>query len=536
MTGFDRLILAGSVLLAVAGCEGRVSLGARCESTAECPAGLSCTAGRCRAGCATERDCEEGRRCLEGPGGVGICSTEPEDRCASVSDCLDPLFAACTGGRCQTACTRDAECAGGVCVEGSCVERRAVQAQTSVAAVALGAGARGEVGSRSFVLPDPSIAATDLTFGSDPRFSDVDVVLEDPATAGAWSVHVATMRSDSALVGRPMLVDVDLSGGVATRTFVNELPGSDTTSVAAEAMGEGGPAYFWVVETPDPPSSPDYPLRFAFYQRGTGDLQSMGTMDERTRFPAQAALASGMGATRDQPSWGTRVVETGASFYMAVGPSGGAGSQVNLPVGASSGEPVDARGTRRAFLFRLADGSLHLGRLTGDDILDGAVQDLRARSSCAPGIADRSVLQEGNYVLATCSGAIVELRRIRCSTIDDLRPCELEQWLQLPQASAPSEVLIEPLRAGVAVLSRTSAGVDGQIVPDDAMDASAAIGFEQLLPASYRVNAVTDFELRHVAATTAWREGAAVIVLAGLYHDLNDVGQIRLGVVDVEAL
>jgi hypothetical protein len=466
----------------------------------------------------------------------------PEEACMVVADCGDDAFVACRQGRCETGCSDDSACAGGVCVEGSCQERASLQDDEAAARVGL--GAPGTLWTRSFVVPDPEAPSEALTLRTDPAHADLDVVAE--ASGDLWALHVATLRTGPGtptVVGMPTVIDVDVTEGVPTRSFVTEHAYRGATSVAAEAMGAGPPAYLWTIEEPEPPGSDLQPLAFAFYGRGASLLQPMRTEVTENRFPPDAALASGLGVMRDQPAWGVRVVEGAESFFMAVGPSAGAGTQVNLPVAAAERGALEARGTRRAFLFRLADQRLALARLVGtnlverpdESMLTGAVSDLDASSSCTPGIADRSALQEGNYVVATCSGAIVELRRLRCSLADALAPCVMTPWLQLPQDRAPVEVTLDPLRGGVAVLARSEAGVSAQLVPDDAAEGTAASGLGSLLPASYRVNALTDFVLQHVATTTATSAGRSVLAAAGLYVDDNDVAQVRVGIVSFAA-
>ncbi|MFO0708213.1 MAG: hypothetical protein U0353_00150 [Sandaracinus sp.] len=83
-------------VLSVAGCESRVSLGARCESSAQCVAGLRCQLGRCRAECVSAGDCAGGALCVGEP---GVC-TVPEDTCATAC----PEGFVCTGTLCEYRC------------------------------------------------------------------------------------------------------------------------------------------------------------------------------------------------------------------------------------------------------------------------------------------------------------------------------------------------------------------------------------------------------------------------------------------------
>lgn len=111
-------LVVGSLSVS-SGCETRVALGERCESDAQCPAGLSCTVGgRCRVGCTTSRDCGEGERCLADPTtAVRACSLATD---VCTTDCEAGLE--CVAGQCQTRCATDADCPDAYCgPSGACL-------------------------------------------------------------------------------------------------------------------------------------------------------------------------------------------------------------------------------------------------------------------------------------------------------------------------------------------------------------------------------------------------------------------------------
>jgi hypothetical protein len=56
------------------------------------------------------------------------------------------------------------------------------------------------------------------------------------------------------------------------------------------------------------------------------------------------------------------------------------------------------------------------------------------------------------------------------------------------------------------------------------------------VPREYRVDALTDYTLAAWSASTAWRDGAGVLVIAGLYADDNGIAEVRIGVVEVTAM
>ena len=113
-TGFVALSLALSLA-----CEAGASRGASCARSTDCSAPLVCALGHCRSECRQTRDCEVGARCLVEPAtGVGVCSIEEVDDCASVA-CRSGFV--CSGGQCVNACAAIPRCPDGVCVDGACV-------------------------------------------------------------------------------------------------------------------------------------------------------------------------------------------------------------------------------------------------------------------------------------------------------------------------------------------------------------------------------------------------------------------------------
>jgi len=534
-------LLCAPAALPVA-CESRVSLGSTCAVPGDCPGELSCLAGRCRVECATSRDCEEGRRCLRAASGVTACSTAPDDSCRSVEDCADPTFSLCVESRCQTACVEDAECAGGDCVRGGCVERASPDSD-QVGTIALGSPSRTTTVVGSVVVRAPDGFRRALVLAQDVGFSDVGVVVEDTGAAGPWSVHVATMQrlrvaSERVDFGVPTRVDVELSGLLMTHSSWESMAGSDATSVAAEPMGDGRPAYYWVIGAPDPEGSDDAPGRFAMFARGAEPAMTMST-SFTTRFPAQAAIARGLGDAQDGPGWGFRVVDGASSEYQVGGPMGGAGSEAHVSLEAGNG-PVDAEGSVRSFVLREQSGRVRFVRLQGPELLRAASFDLVASSSCAPGLTDRFVLAAGNYVAATCDGPVVTLHNIACPSAESrgLDPCTITSWLTLTEPVAPSGVSLETWPGGVVVVTRDDRGAHVRPLSDEATPETVASSprYESVLPSSYRVNARLDFRLVRAASNAASREGASIVALAGLYLDEdNDLAEIRIGVFEVTA-
>lgn len=528
------LTCLGALAVSSLGCESRISLGARCASQAECPLELSCSYGRCRETCTSATECGADRRCLAGADGVRVCSTAPDDTCVRVEDCGDPAFARCVNARCQTTCTEDAECAGGDCVLGGCVERASMD-ETEVGRVALGAPGPMQVAVGSFAIADPDGAGEPLTLEHDDGFAEVGVVVEDASSSGEWAVHVATMQRTATERGKPTRIDLETVGVTPLRTSVTTLDGSDATTVAAEPMPDGTPAYLWLVETPDDPLSLDRPGQFAFFMHGTEINQTMSTDSPSRRVPGRAFLARGFGSAFDGPAYGLRMVDGATSEIQVTGPGAGGADVLRIPVDDDLGR-LDTAGTARAFVTRTSDGTVRFVRLAGTENLMGASFEM-GRSTCAPGITDRGVIAEGTYALATCEGARTTVWRIVCPTGDSraLLECAVSTQLTIEEPEAPSALELETLPGGIAIVSRDAAGVHVRLVSDEATSSASSVFYDAVLPVSYRVNALTDYALEHFAANSATRGGASIVALAGHYVDDSGIAQVRVGVLDMAA-
>ncbi len=529
-------VVAALVLgVVVLGCESRVSLGTQCSTGADCPVELTCSVGRCRSTCTSATQCGEGRRCLRGASGVSVCSTAPDDSCVRVEDCVDPAFSRCVNGSCQTACSEDAECAGGDCVLGGCVERALVD-QSEVGRVALGAPGATDVSVGSFVIADPDGGGEPLTLEHDDGFADVGVIVEDASSMGQWAIHVATMQRTATERGKPTILDVDVDGVMPLRTAIATFDGSDATTVAAEPMPDGRPAYLWLLETPDAETSDDRPGQMAFFMRGTDGTQPMNNGGNfAQRMPGRAFIARGFGMAFDGPAYGIRVVDGARSEIQITGPGAGGDLAFRMPIEGDSGR-LETAGTSRAIALRTRGGEVTFLRLAGTEDLMGASFAM-GTSTCAPGITDRDVIAEGTYALATCEGARVTVRRIVCPTGDSraLLECIVSTQLTIDEAEAPSAVELETLPGGVAIVSRDGAGVHVRLVSDQATSSATTVRYEAVLPVSYRVNALTDYALEHVAANGASRGGASVVMLAGHYVDDSGIAQVRVGVLEMAA-
>lgn len=526
-------IVVVGLLLGVLGCETRVSLGARCASDSECPESLRCSVGRCRSSCMAASDCGQGRRCLRGDDGVNVCSTLPDDSCTRLEDCGDPGFSLCVNALCQTACTSDLDCAGGVCVSGGCAEQPDVDAR-SVGEVALGGTAASTTRVGSFVLVDPDAPEVALTLDVTEDLRDIAVVVEDASSEGLWVSHVATMQREGSERGVPTRIDADHRGIVATRTAVTMLVGAEASTVAAEPMPNGQPAYLWLMR--EPFASPTYPDTFARYVWGSGGTEGMsGGGNTTQRIPGRAFIAAGFGESGEGPGWGFRVVDDGVSEIQTNGPM--AGHEVaRVALEATDTGRVDAVGSFRAYVVRSGAGTVRFVRLVGNERLEAAAFVLDRPSSCAPGLTDRNVVRAGNYVIATCDGANILLHTVTCAAAGSgLEPCVIAPALTIPERMPPIAVSLETWPGGVVLVVEDAEGLHVRPILQSAGMLRSTLRYDGVVPLEYRVDALTDFRLAAWSANTAWRDGAAVVVVAGLYADDNQIAEVRVGVVEVTA-
>lgn len=113
-------VCGAAFLLFVTACAPRVLLGEPCIYASDCPAPLSCLAGRCRNECVTSRDCPPALECVNVGGSVTACRVPQDDGCAGDDGCTAPLR--CIDGSCVEACTDSNTCVTeNVCDEGTCV-------------------------------------------------------------------------------------------------------------------------------------------------------------------------------------------------------------------------------------------------------------------------------------------------------------------------------------------------------------------------------------------------------------------------------
>lgn len=109
------------VLAAALGCESRLAVGASCALTSDCPAPLTCLAGRCRSACRDFRDCAYPLECVGVGGDVLGCRVAEDGACRGAADCQPPLE--CIGGACEQPCTHSIDCAPGlVCDPDRCAQ------------------------------------------------------------------------------------------------------------------------------------------------------------------------------------------------------------------------------------------------------------------------------------------------------------------------------------------------------------------------------------------------------------------------------
>ncbi len=103
-------------LLALVGCGERPVFepGEGCTLSSDCVTPFVCRLERCRAECATIRDCPLGSLCVRDADGIGACRLSDEAECELDGECTAPLV--CRAGACTNECVEDGDCtAGSVC-------------------------------------------------------------------------------------------------------------------------------------------------------------------------------------------------------------------------------------------------------------------------------------------------------------------------------------------------------------------------------------------------------------------------------------
>lgn len=506
-----------------------------CLTSEQCAAPTSCVASRCRTLCATSADCDDGLRCIKDADGRSACTFADEEDCDSVADCTSDAFAACVDRQCQTGCTNDDACVEGVCVEGSCVEPVATPPDTTIASIALGSAAPFTLRTDTLLQDDPAPPHGVLTFGIDPGSLDLDVGVE-PVSDTDWRMYTMALRDRGALLFLQDDIREALLTSSAYRTELDALERASTVAIFAEPPDDRA-AFLMMIGEPDFASGSS--ANFGWFLRGSEGPVNFSTDDTTARFPPEAAI----GSIDSGPAFAFTQIQGGVTSLVVLPPSGGAGTQATVPF---SGDHLDVRGADTAFLVRAGE-EIELVRVRPDreTPVEAEAHSAGFTSSCIPGIADRATVQRGNYVVATCSTSLVELRRVRCSLADPLADCTAEPWMQVPALrdapGAPLEVALEPLPGGVVVTVHRPDGVDAYLVADGATDASQIVELGLALPASYRVNAFTDYQLERIATAISTRGVSddaitqSIVVVAGLYVDDSDVAQLRYRFYEVTA-
>ncbi|HVY48960.1 MAG TPA: hypothetical protein VHB21_23885 [Minicystis sp.] len=127
MLGLLALPLATAAALALVpiACGGDpplVTIGGGCLINSDCNSPLVCAFRRCHTQCETDRDCQQGERCVVAERPDRVCQLEDEQTCQYNSEC--PGNEVCgVDDQCRDACAADRDCVPGqVCKSGTCAD------------------------------------------------------------------------------------------------------------------------------------------------------------------------------------------------------------------------------------------------------------------------------------------------------------------------------------------------------------------------------------------------------------------------------
>ncbi|MFO0683523.1 MAG: hypothetical protein U0234_15810 [Sandaracinus sp.] len=96
--------------LALGACQSAPSPGAPCTRESDCSAPTVCRYGRCRAECATNRDCGAAQSCILSEDRLGVCQLDVDLGCETGVGRTCPAGLVCANDRCINECGSSADC------------------------------------------------------------------------------------------------------------------------------------------------------------------------------------------------------------------------------------------------------------------------------------------------------------------------------------------------------------------------------------------------------------------------------------------
>ena len=530
--------LLASLLSTTAACEVRVSLGTPCTSASQCNDGLTCSFGRCRAGCERQTDCAGTQVCIQETGQRAVC-TLVDDTCEGANECSAGLV--CSVSICV------APCATMSCVEGSSC------ATVGASEICV----RNDITDGGVVAPDASDACMMGTPAGTTTTIDISDILGGPLEARVDELAISGVDLTQSL---PMLLAVEIkragghlvwvagTTGDSAQGFVWEAtyqttPGmpvgvmdrlvpdtaalvTDVSAVDVQAGGDELSALF--VRRNPTTAVPLTGSEMAFLRLRrvaiTGPVNRFSrteseVADSQALFPGGVLfdglmpLASGDGsavAVAIQPSASST---ESAGLYLIDGDTSSASTTLEFrPTWPAS---FSLRGTLGGFAaLNTRNGEVRIGRVSRSSRgtpTGWAYTETRRVGLVAMDVTN-IIDSNADFVLATadgCTGAL--LTRVDCAST-----CMADGSIRVPVSPSTTDLHLVALRAGYALVDVSPQGASITWL-DRNLD--IAVAREPLFPLNHDFMSASGFTLGKVAVSGS----DAGLYTVALYNRGTDV-------------
>ena len=363
-TRWYRLLGCGFLgLLALPACgdnSKKLSTGETCLLNSDCNAPLVCTMGMCHAGCLETRDCPAGQSCTMA-GGMGVCQLPAEAECSANLPC-GPLWICASDLRCRAGCASDDNCnSGQVCVQGVCADSKELDVTTGQLPQKQPLPDAGQPDAPT--EPDAAIgpeAAPEVSLDAASSLSPANLIAA-PQSLLFESVGVGETSKDSTV----MLVNIGQeASGILTFSIDSSefaIAGGATGDCISDAsiLRPGDSCAIRVALTPASTGARTAKLSFSASPGGSGEVSLSGTgacaVDSLPDGTGQCALMAGAEWVQRGPllNW-TSVTSSADGTRLVAAAQGG-----NIYTSSDTGATWIARETSRLWtsVASSADGS-----------------------------------------------------------------------------------------------------------------------------------------------------------------------------------